>query len=66
KGSPKGRVSILSPLELPLSFQRLCLWKLREAPALVLFHAQAQPVREAGAQGKLSRLKWYEKHSVSQ
>ena len=49
KDSPKGRVSILSPLELPLNDQRRCLWKPGEAPALVLTHAQARPAREAGA-----------------
>ena len=49
KDSPKGRVSILSPLELPLNDQRRCLWKPGEAPALVLFHAQARPAREASA-----------------
>ncbi|WP_207739211.1 hypothetical protein, partial [Faecalispora jeddahensis] len=27
KDSPKGRVSILSPLEPPQGDQRLCLWK---------------------------------------
>jgi len=49
KDSPKGRVSILSPLELPLNDQRLCLWKPGEAPALVLIHAQAWPAREVSA-----------------
>ncbi|WP_306569685.1 hypothetical protein, partial [Faecalispora jeddahensis] len=53
KDSPKGRVSILSPLEPPLNDQRRCLWKPGEAPALVLIHAQARPAREAGVQKKL-------------
>ena len=48
KDSPKGRVSILSPLEPPLNDQRRCLWKPGEAPALVLFHTQARPACEAG------------------
>ena len=49
KDSPKGRVSILSPLEFPPNDQRRCLWKPREAPALVLFHTQARPACEASA-----------------
>ena len=48
KDSPKGRVSILSPLEPSLNDQRRCLWKQGEAPALVLFHTQARPACEAG------------------
>ena len=48
KDSPKGRVSILSPLEPPLNDQRRWLWKPGEASALVLFHTQARPACEAG------------------
>ena len=37
KDSPRGEFRFSPPLEPPLNDQRRCLWKPREAPALVLF-----------------------------
>ncbi len=58
KDSPRGEFRF-SPLEPPLNDQRRCLWKLREAPALVLLHAQARLRVKRVRRGSLSARKKY-------